>query len=413
MSDSIHEVQPFEGIRVIDMTHVFAGPFCTYQLAVLGADVIKVEPPDNPDMTRGEGVVPELNEQGMGTAYLAQNGGKRAIAVDIKTPEGIEILKKLVASADVLVENYTGGTLEELGLGYDALAAVNPQLIYCSMTGFGHTGPKGSDRAYDVVIQAYSGIMAANGEANAPPVRVGPPMVDYGTGAQAALAVSSALFQRSRTGKGQRIDVAMLDAALMSMSALVAGTRANGAPPVPHGNTHPACAGYATYETKDGLLMIGAWSNRQMGALYRLLGDEDRASRTEATARSDIGSLQSDDAAFLRAVLRDKTADNWERLLNAAGVPAARVRRLDETVTEAQLASRGVLQTYPGSDAPGMPKSLPVAGFTYAHGGPALGGRPPRTGEHTAEVLESLGYDAAAIAALTERGVLLLNGDND
>ena len=193
-------MQPFEGIRVIDMTHVFAGPFCTYQLAVLGADVIKVEPPGDPDMTREEGVVPELNARGMGTAYLAQNGGKRAIAVDIKTAEGIEILKKLAASADVLVENYKGGTLEALGLGYDALAAINPQLIYCSMTGFGRTGPKGSDRGYDVVIQAFSGVMAANGEANAPPVRVGPPMVDYGTGAQAALAVSSALFQRSRGG---------------------------------------------------------------------------------------------------------------------------------------------------------------------------------------------------------------------
>ena len=154
-------------------------------------------------MTRGEAVVPELNEQGMGTAYLAQNGGKRAIAVDIKTAEGVEFLKKLAASADVLVENYTGGTLEELGLGYDALAAVNPQLIHCWMTGFGHTGPRGSDRSYEVFIQAYTGIMAANGEANAPPVRVCPPMVGYGTGAQAAPAVSSALFQRSRTGKGR------------------------------------------------------------------------------------------------------------------------------------------------------------------------------------------------------------------
>ena len=197
------------------------------------------------------------------------------------------------------------------------------------MTGFGHTGPKGSDRAYDVVIQAYSGIMAANGEANAPPV--------------------------------------------------------------PHGNTHPACAGYATYETKDGLRMIGAWSNRQMGALYRLLGDEDRASRIEATARSDIGSLQSDDAAFLGVVLRDKAADDWERLLNAAGAPTARVRRLDETVTEAQLASRGVLQTYPGSDAPGVPKSLPVAGFTYAHGGPAFGGRLPRRRQLSETVLQQSG----------------------
>lgn len=401
-------MQPFEGIRVIDMTHVLAGPFCTYQLAVLGADVIKVEAPDNPDMTREDGVAPALNAQRHGTYFMAQNAGKRAISLNIKSKEGHEILKRLVATADVLVENYRGGTLDRLGLGYDALSAVNPQLIYCSLTGFGHTGPKRSDPAYDIVIQAFSGIMAANGESDAPPLRVGPPMIDYGTGAQAALAVSSALFQRMRTGKGQRIDVSMLDAALMLMSANVAATQSDGRPPKAHGNAHPEISGYAAYDTSDGLLMVGAWTKKQLGALFRVLGDGARALALEATPRADFGSRCEEDTAFLRAVLAQKTADDWEQILNAAGVPAARVRRLDEAMAHEQVASRNVLQTYPGAGKEGAPKALPVAAFSYAHGGPAPGRAPPKIGEHTAEVLAELGYDAAKIAELSDRGVVSL-----
>jgi crotonobetainyl-CoA:carnitine CoA-transferase CaiB-like acyl-CoA transferase len=189
-------MQPFEGIRVIDLTHVYAGPFCTYQLAVLGADVIKVESPQTPDMTRYEGGVASLNAQGLGTSFISQNAGKRALALDLKSEQGVAILKRFVVTADVLVENYRGGTLTRLGLGYEAMAEVNPELIYCSITGFGHAGEKSGDRAYDVIIQAFSGAMAANGEQNSPPVRIGPPMVDYGTGAQAALAISSALQNR-------------------------------------------------------------------------------------------------------------------------------------------------------------------------------------------------------------------------
>ncbi len=399
-------MQPFENIRVIDMTHVLAGPFCTYQLAVLGADVIKVEPPHDPDMSRIEGVTQSLNDEQYGTYFMAQNAGKRAISVDIKSAQGKRILFQLAETADVLVDNYRGGVLDRLGLGYADMKRANPRLIYCSLTGFGHSGPKRHDPAYDVVIQAFSGIMAANGEANAPPVRVGPPMVDYGTGAQAALAISSALFQRERTGIGQRIDVAMLDAALMMMSAHVSATQANGQPPVAHGNAHPKYAGYATYETRDGMLMIGAWTNKQMSKLFRALGDAERGDLVEKTSRAEIGARRDEDAAFLREVLAGKTADDWELILNEAGVPASRVRRLDEALAHEQVASRRVLQTYPGSDRSGAPKSLPVAAFTFEHGGPAPQRPPPRAGEHTAEILAELGYNEAEINALEQKGVI-------
>jgi crotonobetainyl-CoA:carnitine CoA-transferase CaiB-like acyl-CoA transferase len=399
-------MQPFENIRVIDMTHVLAGPFTTYQLAVLGADVIKVESPRDPDMTRVEGVTQALNDERYGTYFMAQNAGKRAISVDIKSAQGKRILMQLAETADVLVENYRGGVLDRLGLGYQDLKRVNPRLIYCSLTGFGHTGPKRHDPAYDTVIQAFSGLMAANGEANAPPVRVGPPLIDYGTGAQAALAISSALFQRERTGIGQRIDVAMLDAALMLMSAHVAAAQTNGQPPVAHGNAHPDYAGYAAYQTRDGMLMIGAWTNRQMANLYRALGDEARGDLVEKAPRAEIGARRDEDAAFLRVALAGKTADEWELILNRAGVPAARVRRLDEALAHEQVASRAVLQTYPGCDRDGAPKALPVAAFTFEHGGPAPQRPPPRAGEHTAELLTELGYTDADIDALEQKGVI-------
>ena len=399
-------MQPFEGIRVIDMTHVLAGPFCTYQLAVLGADVIKVEPPQSPDMTRQVGVTSELNDDHYGTYFMAQNAGKRAISLDIKTTEGKHILKQLVATADVLVENYRGGSLARLGLGYEDLSSKNPGLIYCSLTGFGHTGPKRSHPAYDVIIQAFSGIMAMNGEADAPPVRVGPPMVDYGTGSQAALAISAALFQRVRTGRGQCIDVSMLDAALMLMSANVSATQADGRPPQAHGNAHPQYAGYATYDTADGLLMVGAWTNKQMSSLFRILGDPERAVAVERTPRGEVGLRRGADTAFLRAKLAEKTADEWETMLNDAAIPAARVRRLDEAMAHEQVVSRTVLQSYPGADRIGVPNALPVAAFSYDHGGPKATVRPPKVGEHTAEVMKELSYDGVAISDLEERGII-------
>ncbi len=399
-------MRPFEGIRVIDMTHVLAGPFCTFQLATLGADVIKVEPPHDPDMTRHEGVIPALNEERRGTYFLSQNAGKRAVTLNLKSTEGQQILKKLAADADVLVENYTGGSMEKLGLGFDELAKINPRLIYCSMTGFGHTGPKRSHPAYDTVIQAFSGIMSANGTPDSTPVRVGPPMVDYGTGAQAALAISAALFQRDKTGKGQHIDIAMLDAALMLMSAFVTDTLATGKAPAPHGNQHPKYAGYATYPTADGLIMIGAWTNKQLSRLLTALGHIDRADEVRHAPRADIGDARESDAALIAGTLMQKSADDWEGILNDARVPAARVRTIDEALAHEQVASRQVIQPYGEAVGHGGPASLPVAAYKYAHGSPALNGPPPMVSQHTGELLAELGYSTEEQEQLRQAGVV-------
>jgi crotonobetainyl-CoA:carnitine CoA-transferase CaiB-like acyl-CoA transferase len=228
--------RPFVGIRVIDVTHVLAGPFATYQLAVLGADVIKVEHPDEPDQSRSGGTDKGLNRAQLGTSFLAQASNKRAITLDLKAECDRDILKKLVAAADVFVENYRPGALEALGLGYEALSAINPRLIYASFSAFGDSGPNRERTAYDHVIQATSGIMAMTGTADFNPVMFGAPAIDYATGTTGAFALSAALFQRERSGRGQRIDMAMLDVAMILMSSHLTGYLRNGTHPKPHGN---------------------------------------------------------------------------------------------------------------------------------------------------------------------------------
>ena len=207
--------QPFEGIRVLDLTHVLAGPFATYQLAVLGADVIKIESPSEPDQARENSSDEAFAARFMGTTFLTQASNKRSLALDLKTPEGRDILKRLVPTADVLVENYRPGAMNALGLGYEEMAKLNPRLIYCSMSAFGHSGPRSTQTAYDPVIQAAAGLMAMNGTPELSPLKIGAAAVDYSTGATGAFAIASALFQRERTGRGQRIDLAMFDTALM------------------------------------------------------------------------------------------------------------------------------------------------------------------------------------------------------
>src|SRR5213595_1142263 len=255
--------RPFEGIRIIDITHVLAGPFAAYQLAVLGADVIKVEHPDDPDQSRGAGTDKALNRANMGTSFLTQASNKRAITLDLKRPADRDILKKLVATADIFVENYRPGAFEALGLGYEALSAINPRLIYASFSAFGQRGPRGEVTAYDHVIQATSGIMAMTGTKDVHPIKLGSPVIDYATGTTGAFALSAALFQREKTGKGQRIDMAMLDVAMILMASHLTGYLRNGAHPKPHGNHHNHATNGA-FAAKDGaLIMLGASNVRQ------------------------------------------------------------------------------------------------------------------------------------------------------
>jgi crotonobetainyl-CoA:carnitine CoA-transferase CaiB-like acyl-CoA transferase len=379
-------MRPFEGIRVIDITHVLAGPFATYQLAVLGADVIKVEHPDDPDQSRGVGTDKELNRQNMGTAFLTQASNKRSITLDLKREKDRDILKKLVATADIFVENYRPGAFEALGLGYDALAAINPRLIYASFSAFGQQGPRSPQTAYDHVIQATSGIMAMTGTPEINPIKFGSPAVDYATGMTGAFALSAALFQRERTGKGQRIDMAMLDVAMILMSSHLTGYLRNGVHPKPSGNQHPHATNSA-YQAKDTIVMLGASNLRQQRRLWTLLERPDMIKKTNEERDSD----REREAATLREIMRTRTAGEWEVYLQANHVPAARVRTMGEAAADPQLGSRGIIHRHAGGHGVEGAYGVPLAAFTFAHGGPRIDAPPPRLGQHNSEIFKELG----------------------
>ncbi len=399
-------MKPFEGFRVLDLTHVLAGPFSTYQLAVMGADVIKVEPPQNPDMMRPEGSIGSLNEEGRGVRFLGQSANKRAITLNLKSEEGCDLFRQLVATADVVVENYTAGVMEGFGLGYEALSAINPKLIYCTITGFGHTGPKKGHPAYDNVIQAFSGLMAATGSTETAPVRVGPPVLDYGTGAQTAFAISASLLRRERTGKGQRIDVAMLDAALMLMTMTIMEVQSDGCPPPPPGNSSLGNAGYACYPTKDGLLMIGAFTAKQHKRLWSVLGRAETGLEIERGGVEALPGRLSADTAQLAEIFLTKTADEWEDSLNEAHVPAARVRTLDEAMDHAQVASRGVLQDLMPNPETNSMFRTPVAAAMFSEDGPDITSPPAKLGEHNEIIFAELGLTGENVEQLRARGVV-------
>ncbi len=398
-------MQPFANLKVLDLTHVLAGPFCAYQLGVMGADVLKIEPPNRPDMSRRSSTVKALGDMGMGTNFLTQAANKRALTLDIKQAKGQEILKKLVRDADVLVENYTAGTLEEYGLGYDDLAAINPKLIYCSMTGFGQNGPKRGHTAFDNVIQAVSGLMSTTGTRDSGPLKTGAPVLDYGAGIMSAFAVACALFQRVQSGKGQRIDVSMMDAAFMLMGSTLVGYMASGIEPMATGND-AANAAYSCYDTAEGQIMLGTSTPEHHRDMWLVLGRPEEAKIYGRMDAREIDRHRPEIAALLTEILPRKKASEWVALLNPAHVPAEEVLTVSQALKHPQVPHRGVLHEFKDALGPGIDLTVPVAAFTYANDGPAMRSPPPRHGEHTDEVLRGLGLGEQEISSLRAEGVV-------
>ncbi len=394
-----------DNIRVLDFTHVLAGPFCTYQLAVMGADVIKIESAQRPDMMRINGPDYDLAKQAMGLHFQTQAANKRAMTLDLKHSESIQILDKLLLNADVLVVNYRRNAAKRLNIDYERVKKINPRLVYCSMTGFGQTGPKADHAAYDNVIQAFSGLMAATGTEEGGPTRVGPPVLDYGTGAQAALAIVSSLFQRERTGEGNYIDIAMLDAAMMLMSSSVTDTAIRATPPARPGN-RSVKATYGCYQTNDGDLMIGAYTREQIVNLWLVLGQQTKAQKAMASSQQNLDDAYDDDTRTLTEVFKSKSAAQWEVILNDADVPAARVRSLDESLKEPQIASRKVTQTVPSPSMPNEQVTIPVAAWQSEHSTPRANTAPPSLGQHTVEIMQALGFEPNQIEQYQQSGCI-------
>jgi len=395
-------MRPYEGIKIIDITHVLAGPFAAYQLALLGADVIKIEHPTDYDQSRDSGGDRALNKQLMGTGYLTQASNKRAITLNLKHEKGREILKKLVKDADVLVENFRSGAFRALGLGWDDLRPLNPRLIYCSMTAFGQEGPRGVQTAYDQLIQATSGMMAMTGTPDVNPIKTGAPVIDYATGTMCAFAISSALFQRERTGRGQYIDSAMLDVSLMLMGSHITSYLRTGKEPKPKGNQMDR-ASSQLYEAKDAPLMIAASNRGQHERLFNALGRPDIAAQSSHDQREELYDKQTEE---LQKIIGGKTADEWEQYLQSRHVPAGRVRPLSESLKDPQLEARRVLHRHEKIEGVDGPVTVPLAAFKFADGGPSIETPPPRLSQHTDEVLASLGYSKDDIATLRADGAI-------
>ena len=377
--------RPLDGITVIDFTRVLSGPFCTMQLADMGARIIKIEQPGAGDDTRAWGP-PFVN--GESAYFLSVNRNKESLTLDLKHPGAPSILERLLSKADVLVENFRPGAMERLSLGYEGLAARYPRLVYCSISGFGQTGPRRGEAGYDAVAQAEGGLMSITGPPDGPGYRLGVAVSDIASGMFAVQGITLALLARERTGRGQQVDIAMLDATAALLTYQAGIFFATGQTPPRLGNRHPTITPYETFEASDGEFVIAVGNDDQWRRFCAAIGAPTLASDARFTTNSL--RLASYDALreLLTNHLRTRTRSEWVAALKAAGVPCGSVRRVAEVLEDPQLAVRGMIQEF----------QHPTAGAIRALGNPvqlselpsSVGAPPPTLGQHTDAILRDL-----------------------
>lgn len=394
-------MQPLAGIRVLDLTNVLAGPFCCHQLAHLGAEVIKVEPPGKGDLARQLGADPALNAANMGVSFLAQNAGKKSVTANLKTNAGREVLLRLVRTADVLVENYRPRVMDRLGVGYSVLKELRPELIYCAISGFGQTGPWSDRPAYDQIVQGVSGVMAITGDTASAPLRVGFPVADTVGGLTAAFAISAALHAPRRGGF---IDVSMLESLISVMGWAASNWLIAGQRPTPNGNENLTSAPSGTFSTGSGPINIAANKDEQWESLARLIGREDLLINPDFLTREDRKRNRTALRQLIEAALSLRSADDWANELNRIGVPAGAVLELPEVLAHPVMRDREMIAHYDNVPGVNRPISVLRTGVKINEVTPAVSKPPPELGADTDEVLTKLGFDSDEIASMRKRG---------
>lgn len=402
-------MQPLEGLCVLDLTRAMAGPFCAMMLGDLGADVIKVEQPGTGDESRGWGPPfvgqPYGPYPGESAYFLSANRNKRGITVNLKHPEGQRIIQRLAEVSDVLVENFRTGVLDGMGLGYESLRRLNPRLVYCSISGYGRTGPYAGRPGYDFIIQAEGGMMGITGPEEGPPSRVGIPIVDITAGMFAATAILAALRARDISGDGQWLDVSLLDTQVALLTNVAANYLVGGAEPRRHGNSHPNLAPYEAFRARDRWFALAAANDRQWAALCSAIGrPELKDDPRFATNGARVSNRQALHAA-LEEAFAGRDAGEWLAVLERAGLPCGPINTVPDVFAHPQVQARDGMVTTEHAAA----GTLRLPGFPYkmSHMPASVRRPPPRLGEHTEEVLVgALGYSADEVAALRQEGAV-------
>tara|TARA_R110002049_G_scaffold163262_7_gene329106 strand:- start:6715 stop:7920 length:1206 start_codon:yes stop_codon:yes gene_type:complete len=395
-------MRAYEGLKVVDFTQVLAGPISTQMFSLLGADVVKIEAPIKGDQLRTTLTDAEMVAKRLSPAFLTVNLGKKSLAIDLKSEKGREIVYKLIDDADVVVENFRPGVAKKLGIDYETLKKRKPDLVYCSISGYGQVGPRSGDKAYDSAIQAASGLFTLNGHEESGPTRIGIMVIDMFTGANAAFAISSALYRREKTGKGQYVDVAMYDSALMIAAAQMADFMVRGNIPPLIGNESPTRQPTAgVFETSDGIVLIATITPDQNIAMLKAAGlghmlDDPRFATFEARQANLKAGLE-----LVGEAMRTKATTEWIDIMNKAGVVVQAVRTLGEATSDPQLEHRGILVK--AENVHGFDEALRLVGapFIANEDSPMKVAAPPgKVGQHTEEVLRGLGYDDSEIAKI-------------
>jgi len=394
--------EPLAGIRVIELSRHLAGPFAAMTLGDLGADVLKVEPPGRGDDTRG--FPPYWRDSGESCYYLSTNRNKRGMTLDLASSEGQDILRKLVAEADILIENFRRGTLERWGLGYEQLREINPRLIFCTISAVGSTGPDRDRAGVDLLMQAYGGLMSITGEPGRPPVRVGTSLVDLTTGANAVQAILAALYVRERTGNGQRVESSLLEGQVSWMTYHAVSYFASGDVPERLGSGHASVAPYGAFPTSDGYLVVAVATDALWKRFCGALGHEELIADARFRTNPLRCQHRDDLEATLTPILANDTAEAWAAKMDAAGVPCSPVNTLDTVLNLPQVLYREMVVETPRDDIPDL--RLPGIAVKLDDTPGSVRLPPPSLGQHTDAVLTDLGYDGASIAALREAGVV-------